>query len=313
MARPLRIEYPGAFYHVIQRGNEKKDIFISDQDRIKFYQYLAILHTRYKVNLHGYCLMNNHYHLIVETKNANLAKAMHSLNTSYTVYFNIKRKRAGHLFQGRYKAILVEADEYLHQLSRYIYLNPVRAGLVKEPGDYPYSSYQYFTSPTKAPDWLSLNFILSIFDENVKKAKSLYKKFVLDGLGNETEVIRKNINFGFLLGNQDFIEDIKTRFIQGKQDREIPVLKIAQNELNPNDIKERIIKKIGDNKLSRAICIYLIRKQTDLSLKDIALLFNHISDAGVSALCRRVNYKRTKDEKLNQIIAEMEKLLIIET
>ena len=313
MARPLRIEYPGAFYHVIQRGNERKDIFISDQDRVKFYEYLAILHTRYKVNLHGYCLMNNHYHLIIETKNANLAKAMHSLNTSYTVYFNIKRKRSGHLFQGRYKAILVEADEYLHQLSRYIYLNPVRAGLVKEPGDYLYSSYQYFTSPAKAPDWLSLNFILSIFDKNVKKAKSLYKKFVLDGLGNETEVIRKNINFGFLLGNQDFIEDIKTRFIQGKQDREIPVLKIAQNELNPNDIKERIIKKIGDNKLSRTICIYLIRKQTDLSLKDIALLFNHISDAGVSALYRRIDHKRAKDKKLNQIITEMEKLLIIET
>jgi len=313
MARPLRIEYPGAFYHVIQRGNERKAIFISEQDRTKFYEYLAALHTRYKVNIHTYCLMNNHYHLILETKNANLAKAMHCLNTSYTVYFNVKRKRAGHLFQGRYTAILVEADEYLHQLSRYIHLNPVRIGLVKDPADYPHSSYKYFISNSTSPDWLNKGFILSLFDSNANKAKSLYKKFVLEGIGNETDIIRKNMSFGFLLGSSEFVEDIKARFIEGRQDEEIPVLKAAQPQLNPEDIKQTVIKKIVNTKLSRTIGIYLIRKHTSLSLKEIAALFGKISDAGVSALYNRVGKKRIANKRLNGRIKEIEKMLKIET
>lgn len=313
MARPLRIEYPGAFYHVIQRGNERKAIFISEQDRTKFYEYLTALHTRYKVNIHTYCLMNNHYHLILETKNANLTKAMHYLNTSYTVYFNVKRKRAGHLFQGRYKAILVEADAYLHQLSRYIHLNPVRIGLVKDPADYPYSSYKYFISSTKSPDWLNTGFILSLFDSNANKARSLYKKFVLEGIGNETDIIRKNINFGFLLGSPEFVEDIKAGFIEGRQDREIPVLKAAQTQLNPNDIKKAVIDIISNTKLSRKIYIYLIRKHTSLSLKEIAALFDNISDAGVSVLYNRLGRGRIIDKGLNKKIVEIEKMLKVET
>ncbi|MDP3788793.1 MAG: transposase [Candidatus Omnitrophota bacterium] len=313
MARPLRIEYPGAFYHVIQRGNEKKNIFLSEQDRLKFYEYLAILHIRYKVNIHTYCLMRNHYHLIMETENANLASAMHYLNTSYTVYFNLKSKRTGHLFQGRYKAILVEADEYLHQLSRYIHLNPVRAGLVKDPANYPHSSYKYFVSTQKRPGWLKTNFILSMFDASTKKAMPLYKKFILEGIGNETDIIRKNVSFGFLLGGQDFMDDIKSRFIEGKDDPEIPVLKAAQYRLSPEAIKEMVTKKIGENKLSRKVCIYLIRKHTALSLKKIAGLFDGIGDAGVSVLCRRIDDERTKDKKLNSAIVEMEKLLKVET
>ncbi|MCX5666728.1 MAG: transposase [Candidatus Omnitrophica bacterium] len=313
MARPLRIEYPGAFYHIIQRGNEKKDIFLSDQDRMKFYGYLAILHTRYKVNIHTYCLMKNHYHLIIETENANLASAMHYLNTSYTVYFNLKSKRAGHLFQGRYKAILVEADEYLHQLSRYIHLNPVRAGLVKDPVNYPHSSCKYFVSGQKAPDWLKTAFILSMFDKNTKKAMLLYRKFIMEGIGSETDIIRKNTSFGFLLGNQDFIDDIKSRFIEGREDPEIPVIKAAQYRLIPEDIKETVTKKIGDNKLSRKVCIYLIRRYTTLSLNEIADLFHNISDAGVSVLCRRIDDQRATEKRLDSAIIEMEKLLNVET
>lgn len=313
MARPLRIEYPGAFYHIIQRGNERKDIFISEQDRVKFYEYLAALHTRYKVNIHTYCLMNNHYHLILETENANLTKAMHYLNTSYTVYFNVKRKRAGHLFQGRYKAILVEADEYLHQLSRYIHLNPVRVGLVKDPVNYPHSSYKYFISSAKPPDWLDTGFILSLFDTNGNKAKSLYRKFVLEGIGNETDIIRKNVKFGCLLGGPEFVENIKARFIEGRQDKEIPALRAAQSQLSPNDIKQVAIKKLGDTKLSRKICIYLIRKYTSSSLKEIAALFNNIiSDAGISALYNRLGRKRIIDKRLNKKIVEIEKLLKVE-
>jgi len=133
MARPLRIEYPGAFYHVTSRGNEQKDIFKNRRDREKFLKYLASATQRYAATVHSYCLMSNHYHLLLETPEGNLSEIMRHINGAYTTYFNIKRKRSGHLFQGRYKSILIEADEYLVELSRYIHLNPVMPAWSKSP------------------------------------------------------------------------------------------------------------------------------------------------------------------------------------
>ena len=312
MARPLRIEYPGAFYHIFQRGNERKDIFISDQDRTKFYEYLAVLYSRYNVHIHTYSLMGNHYHLILETEEANLSRAMHCLNTSYTVYFNTRRKRVGHLFQGRYKAILIEEDAYLHHLSRYIHLNPVRAGLVKNAVEYPHSSLSYFVANKKSPKWLSTRFILSMFDKNVETARSLYKSFVYEDIGNDVDNINDNIKLGFLLGTDDFINKIKTKYIEGKEEPEIPILKAMQSRLNPGHICNTVIKAIGENKLSRKFCIYLIRKYTQLSLNEIATLFKDISDAGVSVLCCRLENKRREDKKLNKKIEEIEKMLKVE-
>ena len=124
MARPLRITFPGAFYHVTSRGNERKNIYKSKRDREKFLEYLGEAHERYGAIIHAYCLMTNHYHLLIETPDANLPQIMKHLNSSYTTYFNVKRKRFGHLFQGRYKAFLVYKDDYALELSRYIHLNP---------------------------------------------------------------------------------------------------------------------------------------------------------------------------------------------
>jgi putative transposase len=131
MARPLRIEFPGAFYHVTSRGNERKAVFKSLRDREKFLSYLESATERYGAAIHVYCLMDNHYHLLLETPSGHLSKIMQHINGAYTTYFNTKRERPGHLFQGRYKAILVDADEYAKELSRYIHLNPVRAAIVK--------------------------------------------------------------------------------------------------------------------------------------------------------------------------------------
>ena len=143
MTRPLRIQYSGAFYHITSRGNERRDVFRSKADRERFLFYLAIATERYHARIHVYCLMSNHYHLLLETPEGNLSQIMRHINGAYTTYFNTKRKRAGHLFQGRYKAILVEADEYATHLSRYIHLNPIRAGMVSVPEDYTWSSYHY--------------------------------------------------------------------------------------------------------------------------------------------------------------------------
>ena len=135
---------PGAFYHVASRGNERKDIFKSNTDREMFLSYLASAQGKYEAVVHAYCLMSNHYHLMIETPLGNLSQIMKYINSAYTNFFNIKRKRTGHLLRGRYKATLVEADTYAAKLSRYIHLNPVRAGMVRSPEEYRWSSYGYY-------------------------------------------------------------------------------------------------------------------------------------------------------------------------
>jgi REP element-mobilizing transposase RayT len=133
MARPFRIEYSGAFYHISSRSNERKAVFKSERDREKFLLYFGSATERYSAIIHAYCLMDNHYHLLMETSAGNLSQIMHHINGACTTYFNAKRVRSGHLFQGRYKAILTEADEYAKELSRYIHLNPVQAGMCANP------------------------------------------------------------------------------------------------------------------------------------------------------------------------------------
>ncbi len=152
MARPLRIEYEGAFYHITSRGNDRQDIFFSKVDYEKFKEYLDKSQEKYGYSLHCYILMTNHYHLLIETPNANMSKIMHYINGSYTNYINRKRRKHGHLFQGRYKAILVDRDSYLLELSRYIHLNPVRAGMVEKPENYPYGSYCDYIRKNKDED-----------------------------------------------------------------------------------------------------------------------------------------------------------------
>ena len=150
MARPLRIAFPGAFYHVTTRGNERKTVFKRKRDRERFLEYLETATERYHAVIHAYCLMDNHYHLLLDTPAGNLSQIMHHGNGAYTTYFNVKRARSGHLFQGRYKAILVEKDEYAKELSRYIHLNPVRAKMVEQPEQYEWTRYRF------EPDALAL-------------------------------------------------------------------------------------------------------------------------------------------------------------
>ncbi len=143
MARPLRIIFPGAFYYITAGGNERKAVFKSKRDREKFLEYLETASERYNAVIHAFCMMDNHYHLLLETPSGNLSQIMRHINGAYTTYFNVKRARSGHLFQGRYKAILVERDEYAKELSRYIHLNPVRAKRVEAAGGLPLVQLQF--------------------------------------------------------------------------------------------------------------------------------------------------------------------------
>ena len=206
MARPLRIEYPGALYHVTSRGNARQAIFVDDTDRSGFLDALGDAVGRFGWLCHAYCLMDNHYHLLIETPAANLARGMRQVNGVYTQRFNRRHDRAGHLFQGRYTAILVERDSYLLELSRYVVLNPVRAGLVDGPDAYAWSSYRATLGRTPAPDFLTTDWLLGQFGKRRNVARERYRRFVQDGIDGPSpwEALKGQV----LLGGEAFVDSL---------------------------------------------------------------------------------------------------------
>ncbi|MFH1404530.1 MAG: transposase [Patescibacteria group bacterium] len=212
MARPLRVEYPGALYHVVSRGNEQKNIFKDNVDRLKFLDWVKDAIEIHNLICHAYCLMNNHYHILIETPDANLSKAMRDINGNYTQWFNSRHRRAGHLLQGRYKSFIIEKETYLLEVARYIVLNPVRAKFVKHPNEWKWSSYKSTAGHNKIPDWLHTDWTLGFFGKNRKKAQNNYRQFVKDGMNADDP--HNEAKNGFLLGSPQFIHwiwETKTR------------------------------------------------------------------------------------------------------
>lgn len=220
MSRPLRLEFPDALYHITSRGDRREDIYEGDADREVFLIVFAEVISRFNWICYAYCLMDNHYHLLVRTPDGNLSKGMRQLNGVYTQTYNRRHNKTGHLFQGRYKAILVDEDAYLLELSRYIVLNPVKANIVKQAGDWHWSSYQSMTGSIPTPEWLSSDYLLLQFDEDRKSAIKRYKTFVLEGLKNGP--IWKQVSNQIYLGDSDFIEKVQKHLTDRQGDLQIP-------------------------------------------------------------------------------------------
>ena len=303
MARQLRITYPGAFYHITSRGNEGKNVFKSKRDREKFLEYLESASKRYDAAIHAYCLMDNHYHLLMETPSGNLPQIMRHINGAYTTYFNVKRQRSGHLFQGRYKAILIDIDEYAKELSRYIHLNPVRAKMVEAPEEYGWSSYQFYIGKKESPEWLYRDFILGYFGKKVSTAQKHYQQFVNILSGHEYESPLIEVISSTILGAPEFIAFIKERYLTGKKpDKNLPALRDMSEKVSMPDIfdeVESIFEK--DQVLARNIKLYLCQRYTGEKLKDIGKHFG-IGESGVSQACRRIEQKIDRDKKLKRKI-----------
>jgi len=210
MARRVRVEYPGAFYHVMTRGNRKETIFKDDKDRLRFLRKLLEYKEKYGFALYAYILMKNHIHLLIETKNTPLSKVMQGLLQSYTQWYNGKYRTVGHLFQGRYKAVLCDKKVYLLNLIRYIHLNCVRAGLVKNPGEYKWSSHRVYLGYEESK-LIDTDFILSHFSRHKQKAVQMYEEFVLEWLGEGSKNEYYNIIDQRFLGEGDFIAEVKRR------------------------------------------------------------------------------------------------------
>ncbi len=220
MARPLRIEYDGALYHVTSRGNERKPIFKDDDDREVFLRVLTHLTDRFHWLCHAYCLMNNHYHLVIETPDGNLSRGMRQLNGVYTQVFNRRHHRVGHLFQGRFKAILVQKESHFLEVCRYVVLNPVRARSVKHPGEWKWSSYRATAGLSPVLSCLTVRDLLSHFGIRQASAQEKYRDYVREGIGTGT--IWEDLEAQSLLGTEGFAEALKDH-IRGKRTvREIP-------------------------------------------------------------------------------------------
>lgn len=198
MALPLRLEFCGAIYHVCARGNARWAIYLDDEDREGFLDLLGWVCDRFNGVVHSYCLMGNHYHLLLETPDGNLARGMRQLNGVYTQQFNRRHGRGGHVFQGRYNAILVQRGHYLLELTRYVVLNPVRARMVDAAGDWPWSAYRAQLGDVPAPWWLDTDRVLGQFGDQVGRAIRAYEAFVAVGVGadNPLEQVRDRLYLG---------------------------------------------------------------------------------------------------------------------
>lgn len=220
MARPLRIEYDGAVYHVTSRGNERKNIFKDNEDRLLFLDTLKKVNERYNWLCHAYCLMNNHYHLIIETPDGNLSKGMRQLNGVYTQTYDKRHDRVGHVFQGRYKAILIDKESHLLATCRYVVLNPVRAKVTRSPGEWKWSSYRATAGIEKSHPCLNTDWLLGQFATKKETAMKKYQEFVKSGIGEAT--IWTSVKGQIILGEKEFIEKFIDHVRKHEDIKEIP-------------------------------------------------------------------------------------------
>ncbi len=311
MARPLRIEFEGAIYHVTARGNERGKIFFSKRDYEKFKEYIASAKDKYGFILHAYVLMTNHYHLIIETPEKNLSKVMHYINSSYTTYTNIKRKRSGHLFQGRYKAILIDKDNYLLELSRYIHLNPVRVNMAQKPEEYHYSSYKSYVTD-QAEYMVSRDTILEMITTKRKVAPERYRNFVEGAMGEPAASPLQKVYGGIILGDEGFIRNALARIESERL--ESPYISHGKSLRSVAGLEEIISacceyfeisrEEIMRSKRSEArkACVYLMKKHTCATNPEIAELFGTLSYSAVAKISQNITQQLERDKSLQKRI-----------
>jgi len=312
MARQLRIEYPGAFYHIYSRGNQKQPIFLVDDDRYYFLKILDDTHKKFGLTIQAYCLMSNHYHLSASTPRGGLARAMHFANTTYTVYINKKHKRCGHLFQGRYRSILVEASTYSLELSRYIHLNPVRAGLVPFPDQYPWSSYSEYCGKRAPYPWLDITPILGQNGQDRMRMIETYNAYVLSGIGRDAPQGYPDSKRTGVLGSADFVDSIRRSQLRGLEairDREQPQRETFRRRASLSEILELANGMLGpQNRLSKCAVIFIGHRWADHTLAELAA-FLGMSISGISNGRRRAEREVAQNATFNRVIAEISSLI----
>jgi len=306
MARQWRIQYPSAIYHVMSRGNGGQATFLSDQDRFIFLSLLESMVERFNIEIHAFVLMNNHYHLLIKTIDANLSKAMQWLGTTYTRRFNMVNHHNGHLFQGRFKSIIVQNDAYLMQLSCYIHRNPLRAGIVERLADYRWSSYLYYAYKKKPPSWL---YTKSIFSQLTGNDRHRAYRTKTQNYADEDYSIWENVKHGLIYGSQDFVTKIKDRYLSDNKKGELPQYNSMLREYDPEALLSRAAKILNldlasaheakkinaDDKDNRDLLIYLLWQTGRLSNSAIGAYFG-LTYSSISRRVKLVNHRLSADK-----------------
>jgi len=310
MSRPLRIEYPGAWYHVMNRGRRREEIFLSREDYENFIKILQETSESWNIKISAYCLMPNHYHLLVNTPEGNISRCMRHINGVYTQRFNRQRKTDGQLFRGRYKAVLVEADSHLLEVLRYIHRNPLRAGLAKKFDEFAWSSHRGYLSAAKRWEWLHKDFLLTMLCEKKSGRKAAYGDFVSKGDPEEIERFYSLKNLPSVLGGDTFKDWLKEKFQHLCFHEEIPESRI----LAPT--AEEIIREVCDHfqvmreqltvtrrgreNLPRDMAIYLVRLLSQATLSEVGKHFGMNNYSTVSSVVERVKLRTNEDPMVRE-------------
>jgi len=310
MTRPLRLSFENTFYHITTRGNRREKIFYSSRGKEVFLKRLKEMLIKYEMICHAYCLMDNHYHLFIKTIKPNLSQGIHYLNSAYTNWFRNKHQIIGPLFQGRFKSILVDADNYALMLSAYIHLNPLRAGIVRQLEDYPWSSYLDYLNLRKS-NISDPSFVLNLIDSNTFKAIKKYRNYLIE-YQDMKDPIRESYH-RIALGSTTFIEKVKEKIEHEGRKREIPSTRFpSKYDANTIILKMTQVlhiekKAIFDKKrgnLNRSLAIYLIKRFTPLSLSEIGKLFK-MDYSAVSQAAKRFEQKSEVNHEIKEVMQKV--------
>ncbi|OHB66193.1 MAG: hypothetical protein A2V70_12670 [Planctomycetes bacterium RBG_13_63_9] len=317
MARPLRIEFAGALYHVMSRGNERRRIVRDQADYRKRIDWLRRTVETYGWRVSAFVVMPNHDHLLVRTPEPNLSAGMQFLNGSYTGYFNRRHRRVGHLFQGRFKAQLVEQESYLVEVSRYIHLNPVRAKLVDSPQRWPLSSFPGYHQASRALSWVDYRTVLGEFARDEAAARRAYRRFVRAGVEQPPPSPWKDAIGGLILGSEAFLARIRKSLANRSDDAGLPELSRLRERPSLDQIIEVVSSHFGcaatnwcsgkrSNDPGRAVAAYLARRRFGYLATEVARRLGYRGPSGVTRAIARVE---TADPKLRRTMAKLERRL----
>lgn len=315
MARKPRIHYPGALYHVMLRGNGGADIFFGHVDRRHFLGLVEQGVVRYKHRIHAFCLMANHVHFALQVGEVALSKIIQNLSFRYTGWINKGRGRVGHLFQGRYKAILVDQESYLLELTRYIHLNPVRVGIVKDPAVYRWSGHRYYVGKEKVA-WLTTDWVLSQFSKEAGRARAQYSEFVAEGIGEgRREEFHKGNHEGQLLGDDNFVSGVLERaeIKIGRPPSLGSIIAEVCQEVGVSEGKLRVAGRGSQAAQARWMVGLLAMDHNSATLTEVARYFGR-DVTTISNGVRQLQERSNENKQFRQRIARLgERLIQIKT
>jgi REP element-mobilizing transposase RayT len=321
MARPLRIDVVEGLYHVTVRGWERRRIVRSDRDRQDWLRLLDTVATRCSWQVFAWGLMSNHFHLYLRTPQPNLSAGMHDLNSGYASLFNRRHRRVGGLYQGRFKAILVENDSHSWELTRYIHLNPVRAKMVARPEDYAWGSYSAYVDARRAPDWLDWETVLLEQSASLPAARRAYRRFVEAAVGQSTQSPLQAAYGGMFLGSEGWIERMRRYLGKQPDDRNVPTRRRLALGVDPVKLRKVIAGHFGvaektfkdvrkRNNDARSAAIFLHRKLTSESVGSLAEYYGGVSTAAISRTVARAHLRRAKDPRWDRTLRQLEKRVL---